>query len=209
MRKDGRTDIHDGANSRFLRFLRTRQKNCVVSWPWPVTTITPFRIVCCVTDRVELHTSTVVVITAMLRACSFVHQRRCVFLAIEGNGWKNAVWWLLLRRCHCTTLSQSVRPFTGSPSCVFKMPSSSFASSSSSSSSSSWLFTFLNPVSVYLLTVGVVLFLHLFTHTHTLGRTPLHEWSARRKDRYLYKNTPSIQAAGFEPAVPASELPQT
>ena len=51
------------------------------------------------------------------------------------------------------------------------------------------------------------------THTHTLGRTFLDEGSARRRDLYLsthntHKRQISISAAGFEPALPASEWPQ-
>jgi hypothetical protein len=50
-------------------------------------------------------------------------------------------------------------------------------------------------------------------HT-TLGRTPLDEWSARRRDLYLtthntHKRQTSMPPAGFESAIPASELPQT
>ena len=51
------------------------------------------------------------------------------------------------------------------------------------------------------------------THT-TLGSTPLDEWSARRRDLYLTthnnhdRQTP-MSPAGFEPAIPASEGPQT
>jgi hypothetical protein len=50
-------------------------------------------------------------------------------------------------------------------------------------------------------------------HT-TLGKTPLDDWSARRRDLYLTtNNTHSRQifmpSAGFEPAIPASELPKT
>jgi hypothetical protein len=52
-----------------------------------------------------------------------------------------------------------------------------------------------------------------FRHT-ALGRTPLHEWSARRRDLYLtthntHKRQTSMPPAGFEPTVPASERPQT
>ena len=48
----------------------------------------------------------------------------------------------------------------------------------------------------------------------TLGRTPLDEWSAHRRDLYLTKhNTDKRQTfmtpAGFEPAIPASRRPQT
>jgi hypothetical protein len=50
-------------------------------------------------------------------------------------------------------------------------------------------------------------------HT-TLGRTPLDEWSVRRRDTYLTthnnnKGQVSMLPAGFEPATPASELPHT
>jgi hypothetical protein len=50
-------------------------------------------------------------------------------------------------------------------------------------------------------------------HT-TLGRTPLDKWSARRRDLvYLtthntHKRQTSMQPAGFEPTIPASERPQ-
>jgi len=53
------------------------------------------------------------------------------------------------------------------------------------------------------------------TLRHTaLGRTPLDEWSARRRDFYLtklstYKRQTSTPLAGFEPAIPASQRPQT
>jgi len=50
-------------------------------------------------------------------------------------------------------------------------------------------------------------------HT-TLSRTPLDEWSARRRDLYLtthntHKRQISIPSVGFEPAIPASERQQT
>jgi hypothetical protein len=50
-------------------------------------------------------------------------------------------------------------------------------------------------------------------HT-TLGRTPLDEWSARCRDLYqtthnTHKRQTSMPPAGFEPAIPASERPQT
>jgi hypothetical protein len=57
--------------------------------------------------------------------------------------------------------------------------------------------------------------LHDHTQTHTtLGVTPLGEWSARRRDLYLtthkaHKRQTSVPLAGFEPAIPASERPQT
>ena len=46
----------------------------------------------------------------------------------------------------------------------------------------------------------------------TLGRTPLEEWPARHRNLYLttqiHKRKKSMTPAGFEPTVPASELPQ-
>ena len=56
-------------------------------------------------------------------------------------------------------------------------------------------------------------FMIILRHT-TLGRTPLDEWSARRTDLYLtthntYTWLTSMPPAGFEPAIPASERPQT
>ena len=55
----------------------------------------------------------------------------------------------------------------------------------------------------------------MITSRHiTLGRTPLDEWSARRRDLCLtthntHKRQTSMPPAGFEPAIPASEWPQT
>jgi len=48
---------------------------------------------------------------------------------------------------------------------------------------------------------------------YTLGRTALDEGSAHRRDLYLiihniHKRLTSMPQAGFEPAVPASDLPQ-
>ena len=50
-------------------------------------------------------------------------------------------------------------------------------------------------------------------HT-TLGRTPLYEWPARRRDFYLithntHKRQTSVPPAAFEPTIPASERPLT
>jgi hypothetical protein len=52
----------------------------------------------------------------------------------------------------------------------------------------------------------------LIGHT-TLGRTPLDEWSARRRDLYLtthnsHNRQISMPSAVFEPATPTSERPQ-
>ena len=54
---------------------------------------------------------------------------------------------------------------------------------------------------------------HLVRRT-TLGRTPQDEWSARRRVLYLtthntHKSQTFMPPAGFEPAIPASERPQT
>jgi len=48
----------------------------------------------------------------------------------------------------------------------------------------------------------------------TLGRTPLHKRSARRREFYLIthdnqKRKASMASAGFEPAMPAIKRPQT
>ena len=54
---------------------------------------------------------------------------------------------------------------------------------------------------------------HIKWHTR-VGRTPLDEWSARRRDLYLtthniHKRETSILQAGFELAIPASDGSQT
>jgi hypothetical protein len=58
----------------------------------------------------------------------------------------------------------------------------------------------------------------LHDHTHlrqtTLGRTPLDEGSARRRDLYLtthntHKRQVSMPPAGFKPIIPASKRQQT
>jgi hypothetical protein len=60
----------------------------------------------------------------------------------------------------------------------------------------------------------IVALYHTQRHTHTFGRTPLDEGSARRRDFYLHNTQHSQEKniyspAGFEPAIPASERPQT
>jgi hypothetical protein len=55
---------------------------------------------------------------------------------------------------------------------------------------------------------------HYRGFTITLGRTPLDEWSARRRDLYVtthntHKRQTSMSSAEFKPAIPASERPQT
>jgi hypothetical protein len=58
----------------------------------------------------------------------------------------------------------------------------------------------------------------LHDHTHlrhtTLGRTPLDEGSARRRDLYLtthntHNRQTSMPPVGFEPAIPVSKRPKT
>jgi hypothetical protein len=60
-------------------------------------------------------------------------------------------------------------------------------------------------------------FTRFLDHTQqrtTVGRIPLDEWSARRKDLYLtthntHNRQISIPPVGFEPTAPAGERPQT
>ena len=60
-------------------------------------------------------------------------------------------------------------------------------------------------------------FLRFLDHTQrrtTIGRTPLDEWSARRRDLYLtthntHKRQTSMSPVGFELIISASERPQT
>ena len=60
-------------------------------------------------------------------------------------------------------------------------------------------------------------FLRFLDHTQrriTVGRTPLDEWSARRRDLYLtthntHNRLTSMPPVGFEPMISASERPQT
>jgi hypothetical protein len=61
-------------------------------------------------------------------------------------------------------------------------------------------------------------FSRLHDHTHfrhtTLGRTPLDEWPARRRDLYLtthdtHNRQTSMPPVGFEPTILVSERPQT
>jgi hypothetical protein len=53
---------------------------------------------------------------------------------------------------------------------------------------------------------------HIIRHTHKPGRIPLHEWSARRRSRYLH-NRPnrriSMSSKRFEPAIPSIRWLQT
>ena len=60
-------------------------------------------------------------------------------------------------------------------------------------------------------------FFKFLDHTQrrsTVGRTPLDEWSARRRDLYLtthdtHNRQISKPPVGFEPTIPAGEQPQT
>ena len=57
-------------------------------------------------------------------------------------------------------------------------------------------------------------FLHHTQRRTTVGRTPLDEWSARRRDLYLtthntHNRRTSMPPVGFEPTISASEWPQT
>ena len=49
------------------------------------------------------------------------------------------------------------------------------------------------------------------SHSDTLGRTPVDEWSTRRRTLpdNTHKRPKSTPPAGFEPAIPADERPQT
>jgi hypothetical protein len=74
------------------------------------------------------------------------------------------------------------------------------------------------PSSAYFFTVGVEIFFLILlddTQTHTtFDRTPLDEGSVYHRDLYLttqtlYKRQTSMPPMGFEPAIPATEQPQT
>ena len=61
---------------------------------------------------------------------------------------------------------------------------------------------------------GLMRFLDHTKRRITVGRTPLNEWSARRRDLYLtthnsHTRQPFKLPAGFEPTIPASKRPQT
>jgi hypothetical protein len=71
---------------------------------------------------------------------------------------------------------------------------------------------FLSPTSFYLTSRCRGLFFHVSTHNDstTVGRTPLDEGSARRRDPYLtthntHKRQTSMLRAGYEPAIPVGE----
>ena len=64
---------------------------------------------------------------------------------------------------------------------------------------------------------GLLIFTRFLDHTQrrtTVGRTPLDEWSARRRDLYLtthnnHNRQTSMPSVGFEPTISAGEGPQT
>jgi hypothetical protein len=66
--------------------------------------------------------------------------------------------------------------------------------------------------------LGLLVSSRFHDHTHlrhnTVGRTPLDEESARRRDLYLtshntHKRQTSMPPVGFDPTIPASERPKT
>ena len=67
-----------------------------------------------------------------------------------------------------------------------------------------------SPIAGYGLLILEVFRDHTQRHT-TVGRTPLDEWSARRRDLYLttHNTQTSMPPAGFEPTISAGERPQT
>ena len=74
-----------------------------------------------------------------------------------------------------------------------------------------WLY-FHSPVAGFGLLVFEVSWLH--TRRATDGRTPLDEWSIRRRDLYLttyntHNRQTSMPPVGFEPTIPAGERPKT
>ena len=79
--------------------------------------------------------------------------------------------------------------------------------------------THFNPLTLRSLTLYIYmehLFLMFLVHTQrrsTVGRTPLDEWSARRRDLYLtthdtHNRQISMPTVGFEPTISAGERPQ-
>ena len=62
--------------------------------------------------------------------------------------------------------------------------------------------------------VGRGLLIHEVSRRTTVGRTPLDEWSARRRDLYPtthnnHNRQTSIPSVGFEPTVSSGEWPET
>ena len=82
-----------------------------------------------------------------------------------------------------------------------------------------FMFFRLSPLTLRLLMSYIYmehLFLMFLYHTQrrtTVGRTPLDEWSARRRDLYLtthntHNRQTSMPTVGFEPTISAGEWPQ-
>jgi len=76
------------------------------------------------------------------------------------------------------------------------------------------LFLFWPDSSQWAMTSSFTRFLDHTQWRTTVGRTPLDEWSARRRDLYLvthntHNRQTSMPAVGFEPTVSAGERPRT
>jgi hypothetical protein len=73
--------------------------------------------------------------------------------------------------------------------------------------------SYRSPYLFYLLTAGVEVFVFSLDHTQThttVGRTPLDEGSARRRDlANTHKRQTFMPPMGFEPTIPASARAQT
>jgi hypothetical protein len=102
--------------------------------------------------------------------------------------------------------------------CLSVRDSSNVSYSRADGSNSSWVTLLLLLLAfTTLLRVLASTFLRFRDHTDghtTVGRTPLDEWSARRRDFYLtkhntYNRQTSMPPAGFEPAISAGDQPQT
>ena len=83
----------------------------------------------------------------------------------------------------------------------------------SSSLSIPFFYVACSPIAGYGLLVLEAFRDHTQRHT-TFGRTPLEEWSARRRNLYLtthntHNRQTSMSPAGFEPTISAGERPQT
>ena len=77
-----------------------------------------------------------------------------------------------------------------------------------------WLFFFGSTAPQWAMASSFLRFLDHTQRRITVGRTPLDEWSARRRDLYLTSQNPlnrqtSMTPVGFEPTISAGERPQT
>jgi len=81
--------------------------------------------------------------------------------------------------------------------------------------SSSWFYFFLGRCKpTWVMASSFLMFLDHTQRCTTVGRTPLDEWSARRRDLYLtthntHNRQTSMPPVGFEPTISAGERPQT